>query len=87
MARHGRSPSISASSIAVMPWRDVRSVDDHALAARLFLMCEDQSVMSSLRGKGWQAPSRQGVPKDTEAHLTYAPWYADALFVLRSLVR
>ena len=50
MARHGRCPSISASSIAVMPWQDVRSVDDHALTARLFLMCEDPLVLSTLRG-------------------------------------
>ena len=50
MARHGRCQSISAPSIAVMPWQDVRSMDDHALTARLFLMCEDQIVLSSLRG-------------------------------------
>ena len=51
MARHGRCPSISASSIAVAPWQDVRSVDDQALTPRLILMCEDQIVLSSLRGR------------------------------------
>ena len=34
-----------------------------------------------------KAPSRQGAPLGMEAHLTHAPWYADASFDPRSLVR
>ena len=87
MARHGRCPSISASSIAVMPWRDVRSVDDHALTARLFLICEAQMVLSNTRGSAGKHHRGKASRRTQGAHVSYAPWYADALFVLRSLVR
>ena len=56
-------------------------------AARLVLTFEDECYSYTLFGGVGKASSRQGAPNDMEVRLTHAPWYADALFDLRSLVR
>ena len=89
MPRQGRCLSRSDASLGVMPWQDLKSVNDHAWTARPVLI-EDACVGKHHSGKAPRRTRRHIPPTllDTQTlYLTHAPWYDDALFDPRSLVR
>ena len=97
MPRQGRCPSRCDAALGVMPWQELRSVNDHEWTASLVLIFEDQSSVCCLHGcvgkhhRG-KAPrgARRHIPPTLlgtqTLYLTHAPWYADASFDPRSLV-
>ena len=50
MPRQGRCPSRSDAALGVMPWQELRSVNDHEWTASLVLIFEDQSSVCCLHG-------------------------------------